>query len=355
MKLRSNWVLYVTASVVGLYFLIRGLIEAQLFLAPLTTAVILSLVMLPVAGKMEKNGMRRSLSSFLSTFFLFFVTVAFMALVSLQVKSLVADWPEIEQTMTPKLQQVETFLMENTPLTEKHLSKVKEIPQQWLGVAGENEAGGGATAFLSKTVSFFGNYLLTFIYVFFLMNYRSHFKKFLLSFFPKENRGKRESILDESVQVAPRYLAGKILLIAILAVLYAVGLGISGVDNFIIISFLAATLSLIPYIGNIIGFAITMVVGYLTTGETGILIGIILTFSIAQFVESYILEPYIVGDKVDLHPFFVILVVVIGNLMWGVIGMILFIPMLAILSVICMHIPQLKPFGKLLGAGKDEK
>lgn len=138
------------------------------------------------------------------------------------------------------------------------------------------------------------------------------------------------------------------MLIAILASLYAIGLGISGVENFLLISILAAILSLIPYIGNVLGFGIAMTFGYLVSGETGILAGIVITFSVAQFVESYILEPYIVGDRVDLHPFTVILAVVIGNYIWGIMGMILSIPILAIINVVLLDIPALHPFGFLL-------
>ena len=103
-----------------------------------------------------------------------------------------------------------------------------------------------------------------------------------------------------------------------LAIVYSIGLGFSGVDNFILVSIIAALLILIPELGNIISLAIAMALGYLTTGETSDLIGIIITFSIAQLLESYVLQPFIRKDKVDLHPFFVILVVILGSAVWGV-------------------------------------
>ncbi|MFO8145978.1 MAG: AI-2E family transporter [Bacteroidota bacterium] len=73
----------------------------------------------------------------------------------------------------------------------------------------------------------------------------------------------------------------------------------------------------------------------------------LLNFSIVQFLESYVLKPYVIGDKVDLHLFFVILVVIIGNLIWGIIGMILAIPLIAIVTVIFLHVPPLQPYGFL--------
>ncbi|WP_255702732.1 AI-2E family transporter [Antarcticibacterium sp. 1MA-6-2] len=140
-----------------------------------------------------------------------------------------------------------------------------------------------------------------------------------------------------------------------LAVLYSIGLGISGVNNFILISCIAAFLSLLPYIGNIIGFFLALIFGFLTTGDTTVLIGIIITFGIVQFVESYILEPYVVGDKVNVHPFLVILAVIAGNMIWGITGMILAIPILGILNVIMNSVPSLEPFGYLLSTDDNEE
>src|SRR5690606_21083508 len=237
-------------------------------------------------------------------------------------------------------------------LKESDLSSVesgKGLNSLTKGTTSSNISG-----MLGQAFSFLGNYLLTFIYVFFLLNYRKDFKIFLLKIFSEEKRSEVNAVINESITIAPRYLAGKATMIAILAGLYAIGLGISGVENFILISILAALFSIIPYIGNIIGFALAVALGFAASGETGILIGIALTFGIAQFVESYILEPFIVGDKVDLHPFFVILVVIIGNLIWGVIGMILCIPIMAIVVVILLHIPNLKPLGELLAGNKGK-
>ena len=134
---------------------------------------------------------------------------------------------------------------------------------------------------------------------------------------------------------------------ALLAVVYSIGLGISGVNNYILISLIAALVTLIPYVGNNIGLALAMGFGYLTSGEFSVLVGVAITFTVAQFVESYVLQPYIVGDKVGLHPFIVIVVVVAGSALWGVIGMILAIPLVAIITVVFLHISPLEPFGYL--------
>lgn len=337
---------YTTLAILAAYFLFMGLAKAKVFLAPMLTAVILALVVLPLSRKMERHNMKRSYASLLNTFFLFLISLGFLALLSLQVKSFVNDWPKIKETMRPKVEEFKTFVFEHTPLSKDEMEQSdKGSGMPYVG--SDFNSGKRAVSFFRKSIGFMGTYLLTLIYIFFLLNYRHRFKVFLLRLFPDEKKGEVRGIIHKSAGVAQDYLAGKLILIGLLAVVYSIGLGISGVSNFILVSIIAALFTLIPYIGNIIGLAMAMAFGYLTTGETGVLIGVIITFTVSQFLESYVLQPYIVGDKVDLHPFFVIVSVIIGGALWGVIGMILAIPVMAILTVVLLHVPPLHPFGFL--------
>lgn len=344
-----------TLVVLLLYFLFAGLIHAKPFLAPFAVATVLALLVLPLSRVMERSFTNRPVASLISTILLFIVSLGFLALLSMQVKNVVDDWPKIKETMKPKIEKLKSFVFEHTPLTQKDLKKSSQGSSSVPVLSNSSKAGNKAATFFNKVMSFFGTYLLTFIYIFFILNYRKHFKKFLLRLFPDEERKRIKQVIISSADVTQQYLLGKIILIAFLAIFYSVGLGITGVNNFILVSVLASIFSLVPYVGNIVGFGMAMVFGYLTSGNPTVLIGITLTFSIGQFIESYVMEPYIVGDRVDLHPFITILVVVVGNLVWGIIGMILAIPLLAIVNIIFLNVNALKPFGYLLSKeGKVE-
>lgn len=341
---------YFTLSILFLYFIFLGLTKGKPFLAPITVAIILSLLVLPICRKMERTFINRPVASIINTLLLFLLSIGFFALLSMQVKNLVDDWPKIMETMNPQIDRLKDFVLEHTPVSEKDMESSSEdssIP--FIGIP----SGKKAANFLNSVMSSMGTYLLTFVYVFFILNYRKHFKKFLLQLFPDDRRDRIQKIISNSANVTLEYLIGKLILIAFLAVFYSIGLGLSGVNNFILVSVLAAIFSIIPYIGNVIGFGMAMVFGYLTSGNPGVLIGISLTFLIGQFVESYIMNPYIVGDKVDLHPFVVILAVIIGNLVWGMIGMIVAIPVLAIINVVFLNVEPLQAFGFLLSKEKN--
>lgn len=338
----------VVLIIIGSYFLLIGLSKAQAVLAPLLTAIILALIVLPLSKKMESWIIKRNFASLISTLLIFLFSILFLSLCSLQIKSFVNQWPSIKETMAPEIEQLKTFLFDHTALDKEALRK--RYPPGSIPLIGEplNE-GAQARHFLQSVFSFLGSYLLTFIYIFFILNYRRHFKKFLLKLLPDNRKTQIEEVLTKSADVVQKYLIGRLILMGILAVFYAVGLGLSGVENYILIGIIASLLTIIPWIGNIIGLAMAMAFGYLTSGDLNILWGIILTFTVSQFLESYVLQPYIVGDKVGLHPFFVILFVMIGGAVWGLIGMVLAIPVMAIFTVVFQSVDPLKPFGFLFG------
>jgi predicted PurR-regulated permease PerM len=200
---------------------------------------------------------------------------------------------------------------------------------------------------LGAVFAFISYMLITFVYIFLFIYFRGRFKEFVLRFFPHSQREEVSEIISSSSTVSRRYLAGRLLLMVILAGLYFAGLAISGLENALFIALLSAALSIIPIVGNIIGYFIAIGVSLLTNGELPQLIGITVTFAIAQFIDTYILQPIVLGDKVDVHPFFIILTVILGNEVWGVMGMVLAIPLFAIITVVCRHVPALNPFGYL--------
>lgn len=345
--------LFSTAVLLLLVLFFYGLVKAQPFLAPFAIAVILSLVVLPLSRKME-NSMNRATASLLNTIMLLLISLGMVALVSLQVRNLVQDWPKIKNRMQPKIEQVKQFVIQNSPFDKEDLSSGGKKDASVIPVNTTGNKLVEPTGMLTAILGFLANYLLTFVYIFFLLFYRRRFKAFLLRIFPDEKEEKVRLTIVKSAKVAPRYLRGKLILMGVIAVLYAVGLGITGLNNFILITLISSLLTLIPYIGNIIAYVMAMAFGFLTSGDTSVLIGVTLTFGIAQFVQTYFMEPYLLGDAVDVHPLFVILVVVIGNLVWGVTGMVLAIPLMGIFTVILLHIDELHPLGLFFSRKKLE-
>jgi predicted PurR-regulated permease PerM len=369
MNKRIKDILLITMMVIViLCLLFWGLAVAQDFLAPLAMAALLAMVVYPISNWQEKMGIGRGWSSLWSTLIILLFCVFLGMIVGLQVRNFTNDWPNIKQTMEPLVEDVQNFVSKYTGVSpEQQEKEIKDTLPIQLGEEGEDYVEketkavepekNGIAQMSSYALTFFGivgNFLLTFIYVFFFLLYRKKFRRFLLRMSSDENRDKMRKILTESLSVSQHYLFGRLILILFLAILYSIGLYFSGVQQAILISVLAALLSLLPFIGNVLGYFLALGMALISgVGAYGV-IGVTITFSITQFVETYILEPYIVGNKVHINPVFTVVVVVLGGMVWGITGMFLAIPVLGIVKVVLDRIPAMEPFGYLLGETEED-
>jgi predicted PurR-regulated permease PerM len=166
---------------------------------------------------------------------------------------------------------------------------------------------------------------------------------------PSEDHEKVKKITTQISQVTQQYLSGVIIVVMILAVLNSIGLLIIGIKQAIFFGSLAGLLNIIPYIGVLIGSLLPIIVALLTKDSFGPAIAVAAVFAFNQFLENNFLTPNIVGGKVKVNPLATIMALLIGGYLWGVAGMILFIPFLGIAKIIFDNIEGLQPYGYLIG------
>ncbi|MFC5623656.1 AI-2E family transporter [Algoriphagus winogradskyi] len=371
--------LSLTLLVVGIYFFIVGIIEASGFLKPLSIAVLLTLICIPFCRKLESWKLSRGLSALVSVVLSLLVFISFFTIITAQIANISERWPEIQRKMQPKLEEVQETIAEKTgvnfqkefqmlyPPSEAESSTNSENDKQSSSSASKasspKEMVSNASEEIGMIVMNFFNFMsgavLTLVYLFFLLLYRNKVKLSVLKFFSKANRKEAEEVMNHSIELALNFIVGRVILIAFLAVIYSIGLSLSGIENAILISVIAAILSLVPFIGNIIGYGLSLVMAVFAGAELWGIIGVSITFGLAQFIESYILEPYVVGSKVEVNPLVTIVVVILGGSIWGIVGMILSIPIAGICKIIFDSIPALQPIGYALGEkdveGADEE
>ena len=141
-------------------------------------------------------------------------------------------------------------------------------------------------------------------------------------------------------------------MIVCLWVMYSIGFTIIGLKNAFFFAIMCGLLEIVPFIGNFTGNLLAALMALTQGGGMPMVIGIIITYSIVQFLQTYILEPLVVGNGVNLNPLFTIMGLVLGELIWGITGLVLAIPLLAITKIVCDHIPALEPYGALIGREK---
>lgn len=155
--------------------------------------------------------------------------------------------------------------------------------------------------------------------------------------------------------VSQKYLTGLALMIACLWVMYGIGFTIVGVENAFFFAILCGLLEIVPFVGNLTGVALTLLMSLAQGGSTNLLLGILAVYAVVQFTQSYLLEPLVVGREISINPVFTIVGIVGGELLWGIPGMVLALPLLGIIKIICDHIEPLKPFGTLIGEERKKK
>ena len=217
----------------------------------------------------------------------------------------------------------------------------------------DGKVGSMIVSFLGSLTGMLANVVLVLVYMFLLLYYRSRFPTFIMKVVSEDQKEQARHIITESSRVAQQYLIGRGILILVLAVCYSIGLLIAGLDNAVFLSLIAALLSIIPYFGNLISLALFLLMAMAQGGGTSLFITIFIVLTVTQFIESYVLQPLIVGAEVNIHPFFTVVIIIIGWLLWGIPGMILAIPLLGMVKIIFSHIKVLKPYAYLIGNTRD--
>lgn len=141
----------------------------------------------------------------------------------------------------------------------------------------------------------------------------------------------------------------------IVGLLNSIGLWIIGVPNPFLFGFIASILTFIPYVGIMISSLLPIAVSWITYNSIWYPLAVIAVFSIVQVLEAYIIFPFAVGSRLKINTLVIIIVVIVGGILWGAAGMILFIPFISIVKLIADRTPSLKTLSVLLGDGEQKK
>jgi predicted PurR-regulated permease PerM len=308
------------------------------------------MLFLPVSLWLQKKGFGKELS-IVTCIILFVAVIAGLVwLIAWQITDLTNDLSNIEQKITRMIDNLRQFVNRKFGISPK---QQQELLNNSKGSA--NGVGSMVSNIGSGIMSFLVDFILVLVYIFLLMYFRGHIKKFILQLVPAKEKGNAEEIISGIKKVSQQYLTGLGLMIVGLWIMYGIGFSIVGVQYAIFFAILCGLLEIVPFVGNLVGnlLAVSMVI--VQGGSTGMIMGVIATYLTVQFIQTYILEPLVVGAEVNINPLFTIIILVVGELVWGIPGMVLAIPLLGIVKIICDHITVLKPYGFLIGQEKKEK
>ncbi len=332
---------YIVAFLVLFVFTI---IEAKGLLIPFTYSVLLSFILYPMCKFFEDKGVPRVLSILIC--FLIVVTGLFglFYFFSTQVVSIISEFDDFRGKLLGLVHQgIEKYnhIVPNSKLDDESLLNQAK---KWLSSSGSSFLSGT----LNQTSNFFSGLILVPIYVFLLLLYRTGIRKVLMRFVHHDYRVAFTHLMEDIQQVGQKYIGGLLTIIFIIGLLDSIALWIIGIDSPFFFGFLAACLAVIPYIGTGIGALLPALYALMNYSPTTALY-VLIAFWAVQFLEGNFLTPKIIGGEVSLNPLAAILSLVAGGFVWGVSGMVLFIPLAAILKIVCQNYEQLEPISGLMG------
>lgn len=311
---------------------------------PMFMGLLIAMIMFPICVNMERKGLGKGLAIGIS---LSLVILAFLALVWLlfwQLSLFRQDMPFIIDKLLLKLPELQKWIEDkwNISIT---------IQNEWIEMLLSNikkGTGGYLASTFSATASTLFSLFIIPIYAALFLYHRHTFVQFIKSIAGRERYNKLDKILAETTQTYFRYIKGMIMVYIIVGVLNSVGLLVLGIKHAILFGMLTAVMTIVPYVGIIISAMLPISVAFLTKDSIFYPLAVIGVFSLVQYLEANVIFPKIVGAQLNVSTWATLVAIILGGIIWGVSGMILFIPFVAILKIVTDHIEEGKSINILL-------
>lgn len=313
-------------------------------IVPLMFAMLIAIMLLPVVHQLEKWRIPRGLAAIVAVLLFIIGIVLLILLLGKQMEAFISDFPQLEQKLMLVIDSTQDWV--NTKFHINSSTQMSYVEKAMMGTLGT------ATSFISQTFLSVSSLLIfvvfVFLYAFFILFYRRLLVSFLIKIFQEQHREKLLTVIASTRTIIKSYVGGLMIEMVIVAVLNTTLFFILGIKYAILLGVMAAIFNIIPYVG-ILTAAILIILVTLATGtpiqalQAGIALFLIHVF------DSNILFPSIVGSKVKINALVTIVGVVLGNMLWGIPGMFLAIPTIAIIKIICQNIEEMTPWAILLG------
>ncbi len=333
-----------TTILLGIMLLFVVLSYGKFILMPIAFAALISMMLEPISAWLQRYKFNRILAIITSIILIAVILGGIMSLLSIQFIQFADRLPEANA----KLQTLSNDLIQ---FFESTFSLTPDRQVQFLERGLEtaiDKSGEYISTVLGATTSVFTTLGLLPFLVFFMMYYKKMYRTFLHTAVDGNNDA-IDSVIDSIQSVTQNYIVGMISVITILGILNAIGLWIVGIDHVLFFAAFAAILAVIPYIGIILGSLPAILFALLFTDSLLNPIGVVAVFATVQFLEGNFITPNVIGSQVSINPFMALIALVIGGQLWGISGMILFVPLLGILKCVFDQVESLKPYGYVLG------
>ena len=311
---------------------------------PMFFGLLVAIVMYPACKKLEQKKWSRTLTT---TFSLLVVVALFGIMLGLlvwQVDAFWKDWPLIVLKLEELFLEIQIWIADKTGITiDVQMDWIRNLAMNSGSMTG-NMLGGA----INLTVSTFFMLFMIPVFAALFLYHRQVFVRYLRYVVGEHHKARLNIILQEVTHTYFNYIKGMVLVYIIVGILNSIGLLALGIRHAVLFGMLTAVMTMIPYIGIIVSALLPVTVAWTTKDSVWYPLGVVLVFSFVQYLEANVIFPKVVGAQLNVSTWATLVAILAGGILWGVSGMVLFIPFVAILKIVTDHVEEWKGLNMLL-------
>lgn len=332
-----KYLLYIICVSFILYF-------GRTLFIPLALAALISFVLYPVCLWMERHRVHRTTAIILCVAMITLLLAAVSALMVTQLLNFVNEWPALHAKISASIKNLSQWMIEFFGISyEQQVS--------WASKATDQALSGGLSLLqdmMTASASSLVMLLLVPIYTVLILYNRHTLVETLGKIFSHEKKERIQEILLMTINIYYNFIKGMGLVYVAVGILNSLGLLLLGVPHAILFGFIASILTFIPYIGILIGSLLPITMAWVTYDSVWYPVGVVAVFTFVQYLEANVIFPFAVSSKLMVNTLVVLVAIFLGGILWGVIGMILFVPFIGILKLIADQSPKLSILSSIL-------
>lgn len=331
----------------ALVLLIFVLVQGKFLFAPLVLAIFLGILLSPPVRYLESKGFHPILSNLVVVGLSFIAAIGILFMIGTQYFQMIEDLPSLSKSLGQYADSASEYAIERFGLSKAFINNsIAELFQQ-----AKSQIGSAVSTFWTSLSNFISFVFLLPIFTFLILFYRDNLKEFIHELSKSNDNVTFDEwigAISDIQNVVRKYLYGILFVTSILAILNTVGLLILDIPYALVLGCSSALLAIIPYIGNLIGGGFAVFVALASSENIWVGVAVIVLYTIVQVLEGNFITPKIMGDQIGVNPLVIIIGLLVGGFIWGIVGMVLAVPVIAILKTVMERKSELKALTELM-------
>lgn len=318
---------------------------------PLSFSLLISFILYPACVWLERKKVGRLTAIMVGLILLLLAGLLLLTLLIYQLASFTQEWPVLQEKLIRSFKDISGMLVDVFGISW-------ERQQSWIrGMT--DQSGSSILRIFSNAVSAsaFSLVMLLLIPVYsaLILFYRRHWMQIVSRIFPGQNKESLQIIISLTIKTYYNFIKGMALVYLLVGILNSVGLLLLGIPHAILFGFIASVLTFVPYVGIMAGSLLPIAIAWITYDSIWYPVGIIGIFAFVQYLEANVIFPLAVSNRLNVNTLVMLFAIFVGGILWGVAGMILFVPFIGIAKLIADHNPEWKTLSMVLGTGGGER